>query len=185
MHTVCNVLKRDVNDAAMPPPGLRPGGGIAKDFEEDRKRLKSSLKEAEQKRLFEEFKVKDVQKDVQARDAVIAEKEKQIAALLPLHQENAALRKRVEDLQASLLQAAKTMRELELRLTRQAGESADAHQKRMETARTAAMNTINEHVQALQLLFQKHTDPRTREEVLADFVTHTDAVRTAVAINLI
>lgn len=175
MHTCINVLKRDLQTPSPP--------AIEKEAEE-RKRLRVSLKEAEQARLFEEFRVKDVQKDVQSRDAIIQEKDKQIAALLPLYQENITLRKRNEDLQASLLLAAKTNQTLETRLTKQANEMATAFEKRLEAARNAAMDTINEHVQSLFILFQKHTDPKTREQGLADFVAHADAVRTAVGINL-
>lgn len=176
MNTVCKVLKRNESNGELP---------LIMRVEEDRKRLKSSLKEAEQKRLFEEYRVKDVQKDVQARDAIIQEKDKQIAALLPLHQENAIMRKRIDDLQANLLVAAKNNQALEQRLTKQASEMAALFEKRMETARNAAMDTINEHVQSLFILFQKHTDLKTREEALGEFVTRADAVRTAVGINLI
>lgn len=187
MHTVCRVLKRDGDGLSLPAGGAggAPRAGNDKNLEEERKRLKTSLKDLERQRLFEEWKVKDVQKDVQTRDAIIAEKDKQIATLTPLHQENVTLRKRVEDLQASLLTAAKTNQALETRLAKQATELADTFNKRMEKARNASMDTINEHTQALFILFQKHTDPRTREEALGDFVIHVDAIRTAVGINMI
>lgn len=149
---------------------------------EERKKLKVSIKELEKTNLFNEFKVKDVQKDVQTRELIIREKDKIIDGLLPLQQKNEQLIGRIKDLEEKLFLQVRLKQSLEERIQKQADELGKAHQKRIEEARTASMNIINEHIQLLQNLFQKSN---MNEECLAAFVTSADAIRTAVGINLI
>jgi len=150
-----------------------------------REKLASSLQEAEKSNLFNEWRIKDVQKDVQTREAIIREKEKQIAMLIPLQQKNDQQTDRIKDLESKLFAQTRAYQQLELRILKQADELARVHQKRIEDARTAAMGTINEHAQQLQILFQSQTDSKAKEEALAAFVVSIDAIRTAVGINLI
>jgi cell division septum initiation protein DivIVA len=136
----------------------------------------------EKTNLFNEYKVKDVQKDVQTRELIIREKDKIIDSLLPLQQKNEQLIERIKALEEKLFVQVRLKQVLEERIQKQVDELGKVHQKRIEDARTASMNTINEHIQLLQNLFQKSN---LNEECLAAFVTSTDAIRTAVGINLI
>lgn len=174
MNTLCKELKkkRSIDDEE----DNRSNG---------RQKLVSSLQEAEKSSLFNEWRIKDVQKDVQTRDLIIHEKEKQIAFLTSLQQKNEQQADRIKDLEAKLFAQTRAYQQLELRIIKQAEEMGRVHQKRIEDARTAAMGTINEHVQQLQVLFQSQTDSKAKEDALCAFVVSTDAIRTAVGINLI
>lgn len=193
MNVLYKVLKEEVLSI---PEGVRKNKR-EREFEEEeelkrkkekeeRLRLSSSIHELEKTNLFQEYKVKDVQKDVQSRELIIREKEKQIEALLPLHQKNEQLITRINDLEDKLFAQVRLNRVLEDRIQRQVDDLGKVHQKRIEEARGNAMNTINEHVLILQILFQKYIiDPKAKEECLGAFVVSVDAIRTTVGINLI
>lgn len=165
------------------PKETKPNKKRERDVEiDEREKLKVSVQELEKTNLFNEFKVKDVQKDVQTRELIIREKDKIIDGLLPLQQKNEQLVERIRALEEKLMSQVRAKQVLEDRIQKQADELGRVHQKRIEDARTASMNTINEHIQLLQNLFQKSN---LSEECLAAFVTSADAIRTAVGINLI
>lgn len=175
MNVLCKVLK------APEKKRERESIELLSEFDSERKRLTASLHETEKAAIFQEYKAKDIQKDVQTRELIIREKDKQIEALLPLHQRNEQLVGRVRDLEEKLMAQVRLTQALETRLQKQADDLGRAHQKRIEDARAGSMAIINEHIQLLQNLFQKYG----KEECLAAFVVSMDAIRTAVGINLI
>lgn len=153
--------------------------------QEERKKLTTSMHELEKNSLYNEYKVKDTLKEVQTRELLLREKDRQIETLLPLFKKNEELVEQVKKLKESLMDEVRLKQALEQRLQRQVEELGRIHTKRIDDARSGAMNMINEHIQLLQLLFQKYiTDPKQREECLAAFVTSADAIRTAVGIHL-
>lgn len=174
MNALTRVVKRSREEVHMDKHG------------EERKKLTTSLHETEKAALFQEYKAKDIQKDLQTRDLIIREKDKQIDALLPLHQKNEQLVGRIRELEEKLISQVRINQMLDTRLQRQADDLGKVHQKRIEDARAGAMGMINDHVQLLQHLFQKYvTDPKSRDEALAAFIVSMDAIRTAVGINLL
>lgn len=181
MNVLCKVLKTPTEKKRE-----RDSIDLLSELDNERKRLTASLHETEKEAIFQEYKAKDVQKDVQTRELIIREKDKQIEALLPLHQRNEQLVGRVRDLEEKLIAQVRLAQTLETRLQRQADDLGRAHQKRIEDARAGSMAIINEHIQLLQNLFQKYVvDAKSKEECLAAFVVSMDAIRTAVGINLI
>jgi len=177
MNILCKVIK---------DPEKKRGRDEKEKELEERKRLTTSLHETEKAALFQEYKAKDIQKDLQTRDLIIREKDKQIEALLPLHQKNEQLVGRIRELEEKLISQVRINQVLDTRLQKQADDLGKVHQRRIEDARAGAMGMINEHVQLLQNLFQKYiTDPKSKEEALAAFIVSMDAVRTAVGINLL
>jgi hypothetical protein len=177
MNVLCKVLK---------DPEKKRGRDEKEKELEERKRLTTSLHETEKAAIFQEYKAKDILKDLQTRDLIIREKERQIEALLPLHQKNEQLVGRLRELEEKLIAQVRLNQALESRLQKQVDDLGKVHQRRIEDARAGAMNSINEHIQLLQILFQKYiTDPKLREEALAAFIVSMDAIRTAVGINLI
>jgi hypothetical protein len=177
MQTLSRVLKRT-------EPPVR-SNRESKDEEEieERKALRTSVQNLEREKLFNEFRVKDVQKDVQARDALLKEKEKELERFMPIYNDNVALRQRVKELEEKLIQAVRDKHATETRLEKQADALASVHQKRISDARTASMNVINDCVLKLRALFFNRNN-MTEEEVIAEFVCVTDMIRTTVGINL-
>jgi hypothetical protein len=174
MESLCRVLKR-----VDPPSRHDP-----KEEDEERKMLRVSLQNIEKEKMFDEFKIRDVQNDVKTRDALLKEKQQQVDSLLPLYTENITLRDRIKDLEAKLFQVVREKQAVEARLERQVFTMGDVHQKKIAEARTKSMDTINEHLQTLRALFLKKGMAED-EDALAQYVNCEDQIRIAVGINLV
>lgn len=176
MQSLVRILKRSASQLDVNP---KDRGG---EEEEERKSLKHSLQKAESERLFDQFRLQDVQNDVKTKDALLSEKNKHIESLIPLHTENTILRERLKQMEDEVARLAREKQDLESRLMTQSTMLGDAYQKRMANARDNSTATINGHLQVLRMIFVKNKIP---EDDLAQYVLCEDGIRTAVALNLI
>lgn len=187
MQSLCRVLKRsasslDIQKYEEEKEERKVLRTSLQTIESERQRIESEKQRIESDRLFQEFRLKDVQNDVRTRDALLKEKEKQVDSLLPLHAENVALRERLKEMEEKLVRTLREKEVLESRLMTQAAVLGDACQKKMATARENSTNSINGHLQVLRMIFVKNKIP---EDDLAQYVLCEDGIRTAVALNLL
>lgn len=109
--------------------------------------------------LFDEWKLRDKERDIAERDERIKERDTRIALLtksqellvIPL-QETEKVKKRNKDLEDRLFELTKQNAQLQERLSKQANEMATACSTRLTQARTRAMDELEVHAKKLYLL---------------------------------